>query len=169
MASPSAEPVEEQVVAAVVTILDAIQSGSSYWYTPTVIRVDHYENKNLFVDSKSPIYMVRDTSESVLSAEQREFGKEARVLTLFILLAYFDNRADPSPYTTGTPLPGTIRHRMMRDVAKALYASPKLGLGAVVVDIDVGDPTKDFEEGIGGWLLAEVPLVVTYQHSYDEP
>lgn len=167
MAIPSVEPKEEQVIAAAVTTLEGIVAGADYWYTPTVIRVDHYENKNLFVSTKSPIYMVRDTSESVVAPEQRVFGKEVRVLSLFILLAYYDGRSDTNAFTMAAPLPGTIRHRMMRDVAKALYGSGNLG--GQVIELGVSDPTKDFEEGVGGWLLAEVPLVVVYEHEYSEP
>ena len=167
MATPSLEPTEERIIAAVASTLGAIAAGSSYWYTPTVLRADQYEDKRLYRTDKSPIYIVRDTSELVQSPTSRQFGKDARILTVFVLLAYNDSRADRNPYTTDSPTRGTIRHRMIRDVTKALNANTRLGGAAI--DLDVSDPTKDFEEGLQTWILAEVPVAVLYEHAYDEP
>lgn len=167
---PSNEPTEERIIAAIASTLEAITPGvdSEYWYTPRVIRADQYEDKRLFrTEIGGPIYIVRDTSELVQAPPLRQFGKDARVLTVFVLCAYYDSRADRDPYSMESPTPGTIRHRMIRDVTKALNANPKLS--GTAIDLDVSDPTKDFEAGMETWILAEIPIVVLYEHPYDEP
>lgn len=164
---PSQESIEERIVAAIASTLAGVVAGSSYWYTPTVVRADQYEDKRLFRVDKTPVYVVRDTSELIQAPAQRAFGKDARVLTVFLLLIYHDPRGDSNPFTLSEPSPGTIRHRMIRDVTKALYANHTLG--GIAIDLDISDPTKDFEEGLDQWVLAEVPIPILYEHTYDEP
>jgi len=172
-----AESIEEQIFANIATTLGGIKanttatlpSGSTavYWYTPgEVARVDQF-TRALFDGTTRIVYAVRDTSELEVSVADREFGKDAKELTVFILAGYRDERADNDPFTARPPRRGTIRHRMLQDLETALAVDPTRG--GLAIWTEPGSPTKDFEEGVNGWILAELPVAVLYTHSIGTP
>lgn len=162
------ESIEEQIFANVKTTLETIVAGDDYWYTPSIVtRTDQFLPELLDISYRL-IHLVRDTSELVDVPEQRHFGADARELTVFILAAYRDDRADSSAHSMKAPIRGTIRHRMIRDITKVMYVDESRG--GLAVTTDVLDPTKDFEDiGTKPWILAEVPVRIIYTHSYEAP
>jgi len=162
------ESIEEQIFANVQTTLEAIVAGDNYWYTPAIVtRCDQF-TPDLLRNEYRVIYLIRDTSELVLVPASRDFGNDARELTIFILAAYRDERADQNAHTMKTPTRGTIRHRLIRDITRALYQDGTRG--ALAIDTEVLDPTKDFQDiGSMPWILAEVPVAILYRHGYDTP
>ena len=162
-----AESVEESIFANVKSELEEITAGSTFWYTPGIVtRTDQFTRK-LFETPKKIVYLVRDTSEWVISAADREFGKNAKTLTIFVLAGFHDDRADDNAHTMSAPTKGTIRHRMMRDIEIKLDEDVTRGGNALWTE--TGDATKDFEEGVSGWILVELPINVTYTHDYSTP
>lgn len=162
---PAAEYTEELIYASIASALGAIEAGADYWYEPLVVRSDTYSN---VLGTEDPItYIIRDTSELVRAPALREFGKDCAEITIFILLAFHDKRAETNPKAMSAPTRGTIRNRMVGDVTKKL--NEDMSRGGLAINQDIGDPNKDFEEGPSGWILAELPVSITIVSPYDAP
>ena len=166
MATP-AESKEELILQNIESELKEIEAGSTYWYTPKVVRADQFLRRILESTTSRVVYIIRDTSESVIVEPERSFGKNAELLTVFILLAYQDERADEDAFTMKAPTKGTIRNRMIRDVKIKLNEDGSRGSNADWTLVST--ITKDFDEGIGSWILAEVAADVQYQYTYATP
>jgi len=161
------ESTEELIFQNIESELKEITAGTTYWYTPKVVRADQFSREVLEGHSSKVIYVIRDTSESAIVPPERSFGKNAKLLTAFVLLAFKDERASDDPYSMKAPVKGTIRHRMIRDVEIKLNEDGTRGGNAEWTLMDT--ITKDFDEGVGPWVIAEVAANVQYQHSYDAP
>jgi hypothetical protein len=159
----------EQILAAIKTSLEGIagDDGVTYWYTPgKVIRVDYTESRVQFKDGYgSPIYMVSDTGDEARTPEAAGFGETGREFAVFVLCAYQDDRGDRDAYTADV-LSGTIRNRMIKDVAKKIELDRLLG--GLVYDAEYLDVKRDFVEP-EGWILGEVYFAVTYIHDIGDP
>lgn len=162
------ELVEEQIFANIATTLTAIRAGSTYHYTPEVTRADQYAVAGSVVLSQHrPIAIViRDSSESVPGFGNRVFGKDSRVLPVFILLAHYDDSSDMDPWTRDQSR-ALIRHRRIRDAVIALNADRTRG--GLAHNQEIVDINKDYEEGAGKWILAEIAIEVEFDFDYDAP
>jgi hypothetical protein len=108
--------------------------------------------------------MVSDTGYDRPSKEAAEFGETGRDFEVFVLCAYqYEGERDPYVATT---LPGTIRNRMLKDVAKKIELDSTLG--GLAYDTEYLDVKRDFKEPVG-WILGEVAFGVTYQHDIGDP
>ncbi len=161
------ESIVEQILANVKTQLEAIVSdrGANWWYTPdAVARVDRWDTKYLDMAKGEVIYLVRNTGDE-RPADQDHWGSRSRELDVFVLVAKRDDRADVNPYIAKAPLSGTIRNRMIRDVEKKLYTD--ITRGGVALSTDVREPNRD--QAAAGWVVAEIPVTVTFVHTKAAP
>lgn len=163
-----AELIEEQIFDNIETALKTINRGTTYHYTPEVTRADQYfVAGQLVLKPEKPIAIViRDSSESVPAPDNRQFGKDNRVLPVFILIAHLDEAADKDPWTR-TLSRGKIRHRRIRDVMIALDADRTRG--TLAHNQEIVDINKDFEEGAGQWILAEIAVEVEFEFEGNAP
>lgn len=158
-----AEHKEEQILASVEAMLSDIQAGDTYWYTPAkVTRADQFLTQTFLREQWQIIYGIRDTSESIKLDALGKFEGEVFEFVVTILLCYRKNSATEDPHeVTSSKLNGTIRNRMIQDVRTAALVDKSRGGLAITTFVDAA--TKDFEEGVTGWILAESALRIWYE------
>lgn len=159
-----AESIEEQIFANVKTALEAIEEGTTYHYDVDVVRADQYVNA--LKPTKPQVLIIRDSSESLPAGAQRQFGKDSRTLPVFILIAHYDTESELDPWLRDTNR-GTIRHRRIRDVIVALDVDRSRG--ALAHSQEIADINKDFDEGAGAWILAELAVEIGFESELDTP
>ena len=172
MANPT-ELAEERIIDNVHTSLrDNISDPSTYFYPgPYVVRADQYAvgGQSILRPSDRLTYVVRDTFDSASADDLRQFGKDARRMPIFILAAYRDEGA-PDPHArqlASAPTRGRIRNRMIHDVITALNQDQSRG--GLVFEQTLLDINRDFEEGAGALVLAEITIEVAYEFDYKTP
>ncbi len=168
-----AESIAEQILAGLKTELEAItgDDGTTYWYSPHVVRVDYFEYREHFKTGYGDyLYLIRNTGDESERADMATMGGMASALDVFVMLAARDTRGDRDPFTASTNS-GTIRERMIKDVRTALESDVTRGLsgsGWQVLDTSAWSIRRDFIEP-EGWILAEVHFIVTYEYTRGSP
>ena len=160
----AAESTAQQIRANIVTALASItKTGNYHGPTPTVLQVPVFDSRRFLLPAHASqrVFWVRDTSPEVSNPGLSSFGKIARDMTVFVmLLERLDKEWDP--YQSTGVSPGTTRDRMIQDALMKLYEDNYRS--TLALNTQVLDPERDFEEP-RGWVVAELPVVVTYEHT----
>jgi hypothetical protein len=165
-----AESVHEQIVAALVTLLDGITSdgGTTYWYTPNVARVPGMTPDLLMPEKASgsqSICAVIPEDEDVEEESTHEITKWARY-NLALLKLW--NPSVERPFVTPDPDRLKTQNRLAQDAEKAIYADLTLGglcSNCKVVMVDRASE-RTFVEG---WACVFVRLLILYSHDKATP
>lgn len=159
-----AESTAQQIRADIVTTLEAIsETGTFHGPTPTVVQVDEFNTRRYLVPAHASqrVFWVRDTSPEVKNQGTTTFGFIARDVTVFVMLL---ERRDTEwdPYESSGVSPGTVRDRMIQDAITQLYVDKTRG--SLALHTQILEAERDFEEP-SGWVVAELPVIVTYHHT----
>ena len=160
----AAESTAQQIRADIVTALEAIAvTGNYHGPTPTVLQVSEFLTRRVLgpAHASKRVFWVRDTSPEVKNQGKTTFGFIARDMTVFVmLLERLDDEWDP--YTSTGVSPGTKRDRMIQDALMKLYEDKTRS--TLALHTQILDPEREFEEP-RGWIVAELPVIVTYHHT----
>lgn len=161
----AAESTAQQIRANIVSTLAGIsETGTYHGPTPVVVQVDEFSSRRYLGPAhttSSRVFWVRDTSPEAKNQTATTFGFVARDITVFVmLLERRDSEWDP--YQSTGVSPGTTRDRMIQDALTKLYVDKTRG--ALALHTQVLEPERDFSEP-AGWVVAELPIVVTYHHT----
>lgn len=158
------ESIVEQILAKFETDLDAIvgDNGTTYWYTPDkVVRVPKWAREWLKPEYNT-IYLIRDTVDTRLLPGD-EFGSESEDIYAYVMVAQQDKRSQQDPFKASTKA-GTIRERMIQDVANKMTSTPTLG-GLAEFGINYVGALREIEVEGGGWIAAELAFELRYTHA----
>ncbi len=163
-----AESLVEQILAGFKTSLEAIEAdgGTTYWNTfDKVSRCDVF-HRDLLVPHYDTIALVRDTGDDRPNDADSAFGEESRELDVWIQVHTQDKRGERDAHRAST-LAGTIRNRLIRDVATKIMSDLKRGGLAIHTARDA--ELRDLFIEQGGWIGAELLYTVTYYHDLGSP
>jgi hypothetical protein len=160
----AAESTAQKIRANIVTTLEGIsKTGTFHGPTPTVVQVDEFNSRRYLAPAHAfqRVFWVRDTSPEVKNQGTTTMGFIARDVTIFVMLL---ERRDEEwdPYESAGVSPGTVRDRMIQDAVTKLYIDKTRG--ALALHTEILEPARDFEEP-SGWVVAELPVIVTYHHT----
>lgn len=168
-----AEPVLEQVTAAILAKLDAIvgDSGTTRWYTPALVsRVEPAKPEDILdtvIATAGPVYGLYELEgEEVEAATGRQVdGRQQYGLLLgypYTAPTRDQRLLDDSAYVTTHP--GKIRDRMLGDVRSALLADLRVGLPQYVTNVFDGPVQHNQQRFRDGWILAELLWTTLYSY-----
>ena len=168
-----AESIHNQIIAALVTRLEALEEdgGSTCWYTPNrVVVVNSYER--LLADPTiKHIYALRPAEET---HEEHHTGSSAAggglraIAEFYLLMMRRDEREAMNPFEEATPTRATIVDRIVRDVLRALFLD--VTLGGLAINIVQGSLVIDRDLDIEGkWAVAEARFGIDYEYLAGTP
>ncbi len=162
-----AESIVEQILAGFKTSLEAIEAddGTTYWNTfDKVSRCDVF-HRDLLVPQYDIIALIRDTGDDRPNDADSAFGEESRELDVWIQVHTQDKRGERDAHRAST-LAGTLRNRLIQDVATKIMSDLKRGGLAIHTARDA-----ELRElaGPDGWIGAELLFTVTYYHDLGSP
>lgn len=162
-----AESLVEQILAGFKTSLEAIEAdgGTTYWNTfDKVSRCDVFD-RDLLVPQYDTVALIGDTGDDRPNDADSAFGEESRELDVWIQVHTRDTRDEKDPHRAST-LAGTIRNRLIQDVATKIMADPRRS--DLALNTDRGPELRDFNSP-DGWISAELLYTVTYYHDSGAP
>ena len=162
-----AESLVEQILAGFKTSLEAIEAdgGTTAWNTfDKVTRCDVF-HRDLLVPHYDTVALIRDTGDDRPNDADSAFGEESREHDVWIQVHTRDVRGEKDPHraTTGA---GTLRDRLIQDVATKIMSDLKRGGLALITDRDA--ELRDLAAP-DGWIGAELLYTVTYYHDLGSP
>ena len=163
-----AESLVERILAGFKTSLEAIEAdgGTTYWNTfDKVSRCDVF-HRDLLVPHYDTIALIRDTGDDRPNDADSAFGEESRELDVWIQVHTQDKRSERDAHRAST-LAGTIRNRLIQDVATKIMSDFKRG--GLALGTDRGPELRDLFIEQGGWIGAELLYTVTYYHDLGSP
>ena len=162
-----AESIVEQILAGFKTSLEAIEAddGTTAWNTfDKVSRCDVF-SRDFLVPQYETIALIRDTGDDRADFEAA-FGEETRELDVWIQVHIRDTRNEKDPHRA-SKLSGTLRNRLIQDVATKIMSDPRRG--DLAVTTERGDELRDLYIEGGGWIGALMLFTVSYYHDRGSP
>jgi hypothetical protein len=162
-----AESLVERILAGFKTDLEAIEAdgGTTYWNTfDKVARCDVFD-RNLLVPQADTFALIRDTGDDRPNDADSAFGEESRELDVWIQVHTRDTRSEKDAHRAST-LAGTLRNRLIQDVATKIMSDLKRGGLAIATDHDA--ELRDLAAP-DGWIGAELLYTVAYYHDLGSP
>jgi hypothetical protein len=151
----------ELVAEALRSTLEAISTANGYAYTPDLVRRCSFWPDPAALDiSRETLYFVRSTGR----AGSWYDGRRAVVLHEFAILCCHRFEEPSENPLEAEPVREQISAAMEADVVRALWADPRLGLPAYVIDAMHGGWRADHDYSLARWSVVEVSIVVRYQH-----
>ncbi len=169
-----AEPIHEQIMAAIKTLLAGIvgTGGAPYWYTPSaVIRAPSFHGGCLDT-AQDVIYVIvpdrtlrrKESTRTLLGQIEFDVVAVKRLPTSY---------ADQNPFAAAA---GTIREtyqaRLAADVERKLIADPALaslqGLGVSRLEITSDDRSAE-DTALEGWACAFLRTACEYRYGFATP
>lgn len=166
-----AESKQEQIIAGLVTLFDAIASdaGTTYWYTPNVTRLPGIQ-PNILKPGKA------SGSESILAiipvdTRGNEESTHEVTKTTQVDLALLKLWAPSAevPFNTPSPDRMKLQHRLLQDAEKAVLADVRLGglVDNLYMDWFVDQTAENTY--VPGWAVAFVRMTILYHHDKASP
>lgn len=166
-----AESIHEQVVAAILTSLEAIvgDGGTTYWYTPSkVIRYGGFTDAclNPMVGDPATIYVLIPSEE-----ERTPFAMGGRWKARCILDIVAAQRFVPAtedPFNPPSPDRWQIQNRLARDIERKLLAGATVGGLAIDTEVQVVDRDPE-DTHVDGWAVVLLRTLVEYEYAETAP
>lgn len=166
---PANEPIHEQVVAAIVAILQGIAAGGTYWHTTDKVTVDpffHQGHMDKSLAAAKACFVVSPDEEEDESDSCTDYG--VRIELDITAYRKFEPAAEGEPFRAQTlPKRATVQARLAADVKNALRADEHLSAVTGLQAKQVWVPFTHFapdETLFTGWAVAMLRVVVVGSH-----
>jgi hypothetical protein len=166
---PAVEPVHEQVIAAVLGILQGIVAGGTYWHTTEKAVADpyfHQGHMDASLTGAKASYVVSHDQDEDESDSFADYG--VRIELDITAFRKFEPAAEGEPYRPQTaPKRHTIQARLAADVKNALRADEHLAAVTGLQAKQVWVPFTHFaadETLFTGWAVAMLRVVIVGSH-----
>jgi hypothetical protein len=164
-----AESKHEQIVAALVTLLDGITSdaGTTYWYTPNVTRVAGVTPDLLMPEKASGTASICAVIAPGRVGEEESTHESTERARVQLVLLKLWNPSIERPFVTPDPDRLKLQNRLVQDVQKKLNTD--LTLGGLVDNLTEGEwqiDTSAENTFVEGWACVFLEHTILY--SYDK-
>ena len=166
-----AESKQEQIIAGLVTLFDAItsDSGATYWYTPNVVRLPGISTNILKPENVGE----SDSILAIIPVDTRGNEESTHEVTKttqvdLVLLRLWEPSAEV-PFDTPDPDRMKLQHRLLQDAEKAVLADVRLGglVDNLYMDWFVDQTAENTY--VPKWAAVFVRMTILYHHDKATP
>jgi hypothetical protein len=168
MPQPAAEPIHEQVIAAILADLQSIAAGATYWHdTEKAIPDPHFHGGHMdkgLSAAKASYVVAHDQDED---ASDTFTDYDTRMELDIIAFRKFEP-ASEEPYNASVPKRGTVQAHLAADVKNRLRADQRLAAVAALQTTHVSIAFTHFAADATlykGWAVVMLRVVVTGAHA----